>query len=496
MGGRKRRLWSLLVAVGLLIALLPVSAALADGSGSPAECTALAGSTGGNVATAPEGFVIDAICIKSGEGTFGGTTHSGLITADGTYDGFVVSGIGTDQVTVDDSGAAHDVSHIDYRVVEEPPIEPEGLLAVVKTADGTFDRDHDWSIEKSADQTLLQLPADGSGDATITWTIDVTYDGATDSNHAVTGSIEITNGESLFDARIDSVDDSLGTVDCGVTFPHTLAPDAILNCDYSLDADGTETENTVTVDGEYVEIGGDGSNDEAFSESDTATIAFEIGTETNATVNVDDLSSEFGAQDFGSLNAADLVVDEVTSFTYSEDFTYEGVGNCEELTIDNTATVSSEDGLSETADETVVVETECLIFQGETATGDGLPWSNVNSKVKTWFEFSPFEETDGDIVTGRNLTDIGDFEYTDLVGPTSELCFALDDPWVFADASGNVKIEPLDEEPEKYLQPGQFSHHFTLSGDSGCVEVPDASYGYAIHLDVGQWVSLGFGDLA
>ena len=94
-----------------------------------------------DVATAPEGFIIDAICIKSGTDAFDefasdeGPKHSILITANGTYDGYVVTGIGTSEVTVDDSGVAHDVSHIDYRLVEDDQLE----LQVVKAWEGDVD---------------------------------------------------------------------------------------------------------------------------------------------------------------------------------------------------------------------------------------------------------------------------------------------------------------------------------------------------------------------
>jgi hypothetical protein len=77
------------------------------------------------------------------------------------------------------------------------------------------------------------------------------------------------------------------------------------------------------------------------------------------------------------------------------------------------------------------------------------------------------------------------------VGSTAELCFDLDDPWVFAGVDGNVKIQPLSSQPTSYLAPGSFTYHFELNGSEGCVTVPDATYGYAIHLDVGQWVSVG-----
>ena len=74
---------------------------------------------------------------------------------------------------------------------------PQGLLTVDKTAEATFDRDHDWSILKSVDPAVVNLSIDGSGDATVTWDIDVTYEGFIDSGHEVTGTITITNDEPI-----------------------------------------------------------------------------------------------------------------------------------------------------------------------------------------------------------------------------------------------------------------------------------------------------------
>lgn len=103
----------------VILLLLVVGVAVpvfADGNGSPQECTNLPRSVDGSVASVPEGYVITAICIKSGSGTFGGVTHSNLITVDGVYSGYTVSGIGTSTVTVD-QGNQKDVSHIDFRKI-------------------------------------------------------------------------------------------------------------------------------------------------------------------------------------------------------------------------------------------------------------------------------------------------------------------------------------------------------------------------------------------
>jgi hypothetical protein len=85
--------------------------------------------------TAPAGFVISKIAIKSGNGAFGvpepdnvdpgddntGDQHSGVIYADSTYgtgNGFTVVGIGTGTVTVTKNAGTKDISHVDYMLQE------------------------------------------------------------------------------------------------------------------------------------------------------------------------------------------------------------------------------------------------------------------------------------------------------------------------------------------------------------------------------------------
>jgi hypothetical protein len=385
-------------------------------------------------------------------------------------------------------------SHLIVCSVEEPEFVPEGDLVVTKTAELTYSLSHKWDIDKNADQTSVQLLEGES--ATVTWQIDVDYLGADVTDAVVSGDITLDNLGSNVAARITSIEDNLdtgevGVVDCPDDLPFDIPAGGSVTCTYEADlADPADGTNTVEVEGVFASDEASTMFDgEAIAESDDAAFTDNgPASETYASVNVDDVSDYIGIgnQSFGPVNAPDGA-----SFTYSETFTFEGVGECATLTIDNTATIR-ETGQSD--DETVVIETECFVFEGETATGDGLAWSDVGSgkkKVNTWFEYSPFAESDGDIITGAKKTDIGDFTYTD-VGSTAELCFDLDDPWVFAGVAGNVKIQPLSSQPTSYLAPGSFTYHFELDGSEGCVTVPDATYGYAIHLDVGQWVSVGF----
>jgi hypothetical protein len=496
----RRRWWSLLVAVGLLMALLPVSGALANHE-PPDDQVAHSDVVNQtpyweNIYLPTKRGITGASCTKINE--VGNTAF--VMPAEPVDRDWVLLAVKQSQTNFVyyDPIAGHSYpslgqqapgfSHLIVCSVEEPVFVPDPELAVTKTAEASYDLSHAWDIAKAADLTTVNLTTDGLGDSLVTWTVDVTYEGETISNGTVTGTITIDNTGNV-GARVDSVADVLdtgeiGVVDCGVTFPVVLdAFTGQLNCTYevgtgdSIDA----TLNTATASGEFaIDEAGTFDGSDTFIEEGTAAVTFVLDSETDATVNINDLSDLFGSVDLGTATAPNDA-----QFQYSKSFAYADFETCGAHTFNNTATIVE---TGQEADESVVVNVQCLIFQGESATGDGLPWSGVDRKVKNWFEFSPFAETEGDIVSGRNLTDIGDFTYTNIDGPSSELCFDLDDPWVFADASGNVKVQPLNSAPSKYLSPGQFAHHFTLSGD-GCVTVPDASYGYAIHLDVGQFVA-------
>ena len=77
--------------------------------------------------TAPEGQVVEAICIKSGNDAIEGEKHSGLITADTTVDGcYIVEGLGTDEVTVTrvDDSDCKDISHVDFGTGTAPTPTP------------------------------------------------------------------------------------------------------------------------------------------------------------------------------------------------------------------------------------------------------------------------------------------------------------------------------------------------------------------------------------
>ena len=377
---------------------------------------------------------------------------------------------------------------------------PQGALTVEKTAEGTFDRDHDWSILKSVDPAVVNLFIDGSGDATVTWDIDVTYEGFTDSNHEVTGTITITNGEPLFDARIDTVIDSLGEVDCDLPLPATLdAAGGALVCDYSLTGVTEDGTNEVDVTGELIDTE-DATNVYPIDETDSADFSFVMDEETDETAVVSDLSdlgnllgdAGYTLADL-TLDADDYTADDVISFTYSTDFAYEDFGQeeCGAHTYDNTATIM-DDGVEEDSSASVDVNVQCLIFDGESATGYGTDWKLTKRAPNTWFMFTTWTDiVDGgaDIIAGQ-FYDVGDV--TGSRNGTTTLTFELDGDWELADVVGNVKINPMScTTNQNYKQPGQFappSRSTPTIRDRSVCRVCRTTECYGIHLSVGQWV--------
>jgi hypothetical protein len=135
-------------------------------------------------------------------------------------------------------------------------------LGVSKTAETSYNRYWDWTVDKWADQTSLTLSA-GQQLLVNYWVeVDAEY---TDADYAVAGEITLVNNTPL-DAMINGVGDVLSgygavTVDCGVAFPYTLPAGATLICDYGPISlpDGTTRTNTATATLQNYDFASDGA---------------------------------------------------------------------------------------------------------------------------------------------------------------------------------------------------------------------------------------------
>jgi hypothetical protein len=288
---------------------------------------------------------------------------------------------------------------------EDAPIDPTGTVSVEKNVETSFDREHEWDIDKVVeteneheldDTPKIWLYTDGSGDETATWTIDVTYLGAKDINGSVTGEIFVGNGGPYAAVEVDSVEDVItqeiegvdvdtpAEVTCylddeeieDADWPVRLEVGEELYCTYEAEdlevVDGT---NTATAEGTflYSELDHTEFNqpepfvDDPFTESATEDVEFgdEPENELYETVNVKDISDLFGDVDLGTVTAPNDA-----TFDYDKDFAYADYGdaNCGSHQYDNTATIVETD---QSADATLKVNVQCLDWESAWAMGTG-----------------------------------------------------------------------------------------------------------------------------
>ncbi|MCC6420023.1 MAG: hypothetical protein IT429_17450, partial [Gemmataceae bacterium] len=137
------------ILAGVTLGIAGLSDSRASGNGSPAACDTGVQATGDGASqtyTAPNGETVTAVCIKSGANMFGGNQHSGLLSADGLYDGcYTVSGVGTASVSVtrgNESPTCQDISHVDIVLGQgngtTPTVPPQtsGAIDVHKVVSG------------------------------------------------------------------------------------------------------------------------------------------------------------------------------------------------------------------------------------------------------------------------------------------------------------------------------------------------------------------------
>ena len=244
------------------------------------------------------------------------------------------------------------VDEIDWNVTagfEEWRTNLLPVVHVAKDVTATYSGAVEWDIEKTVDPASWDLLAGESG--TSTYTIDVTQAGTTASDMSLTGTITITNpsaGAVIADnipatilSVTDLVDlgagDEAATVDCGVSFPHTLDGGDVLVCSYELVSPSSTTDGTNLAS---VVLESDEADDLVYTGSaDVNWVASPV----NATVNVSDTNGD----NFGPFSGTDSV-------HYDREFVCASVGEQggDEGTHDNTATIV-ETGDADSASVTV-----------------------------------------------------------------------------------------------------------------------------------------------
>ncbi len=153
--------------------------------------------------------------------------------------------------------------------VNYDPILP---LEVTKTANTSFARSWDWTINKTVSPTAVTLAAGEQFGVYYSVLVNAIK---TDSNWAVNGNISIHNPNAVA-AEITGITDILGTVVCPGDFTDLagiLAADTTLNCTYSGSLqDDSSTSNTVTVATSGDVPGGSGDTVVTFGTTPTSEI--------------------------------------------------------------------------------------------------------------------------------------------------------------------------------------------------------------------------------
>jgi uncharacterized repeat protein (TIGR01451 family) len=97
-------------------------------------------------------------------------------------------------------------------------------LTVTKTATGTFDRTYFWKIDKSVDDTRIEIPEGGT--ATFNYTVKVTTDGYTDSGWTLGGTITVSDSSSwstnLFQPAVEILKSGTANATPGQTITYTF----------------------------------------------------------------------------------------------------------------------------------------------------------------------------------------------------------------------------------------------------------------------------------
>jgi hypothetical protein len=247
------------------------------------------------------------------------------------------------------TGEYFDLSHMDFCYDVEAQVS--------KTADTSFTRTYKWKIDKSADPDTLNLATGGTGSSHYTIVVD--KNGYQDSAWAVSGKITATNPLNNQSITINSINDVLSpsntaasVTDCtsggnDITLPHTLAPDASLECSYSASlSSGTNGTNTATAVSGTNGIG-NGVGKANFTFGDPTT-------EVNKSVEVDD-SYSGGPQD-QSVSLSDAPK------TFEYDRTIGPYNTCGDQTVENTATLFGDNNANLGSDSaSVTAHVQCKL---------------------------------------------------------------------------------------------------------------------------------------
>ncbi len=272
-------------------------------------------------------YDVDGFSLSDGQSNFSGPLMPGTYSvSESVPTGWQLSSAtcddGSNPASIDLSPGEHiTCTFTNYRLGQD--------LTVTKTVTATKDRLYKWLIDKSVDDTLIEI-AEG-GKATFNYSVKVTPNGYEDSGFNLSGVITISNPNDWEDVVLTSVTDTLdkgGACSITESAPYTVPKSGSLALHYTCTTDGSTTKNTVDISWDKAAY-----HTPNGSASDAKDVAFSVAKETNKIITViDDKTDPVHPVTLGTWNWADGE----HTFTYSLDQT--GVaGTCTDYT--NTAII-------------------------------------------------------------------------------------------------------------------------------------------------------------
>ena len=345
-------------------------------------------------------------------------------------------------------------------------------LEVSKTAEGEYDREVTWELEKSVDPAFHSGGLGSTFEST--WSVVATKTDSGPMNFRVTGEITIDNPAAIDQDFfvVDFLDD--GT-EADVSCPtYTVPAGGSVVCTYVAEpADDSATLNTATVsaDGNADQIATDGIDwTENLTGFDTARLVDE-------------------RFDYDEWISATTQLIEPEPFECSADFADYGEDGFYSFTETNVAELYVGDAVL-MASATVTIECR-LQFQGETAwaaNGDAPGSLRYNLRGGNWATYVQYfgVEKTTTLFAGQT-TAVGTVVFSDPVDDMVTITVYVElEGWIVDPNDMTLAVQDYANAPSGNPSPGLFDHKATCDATSCTIEVPENNF-YGVHVNVGYW---------
>jgi hypothetical protein len=365
------------------------------------------------------------------------------------------------------------ISHVSF-CWNEPPQNPPKALTATKTAEATYDRKIDWTLNKTVNPAYHSGTAGQSFDST--WSVDATKS-VVEENFKVTGKITINNpnDQAVGFSVTDKLDDqTMADVDCDPNTENNQASGTVpangsVECSY--------TALPTTKDAKFNNAQVSSTTQGIPGATAQAPVTWQ-----EKVIGDDEVTLADPRFSYSQLISGNTTKTFPETFKCPTDRASYDANRSYTKTFTNTATLKG-DNTDKTASATVTLK--CTYpWVDETATGIGMTYKGTSN----WFMVTKFTTTPVNLIAGQKY-DAGDITFTRIGTPpnsTMTINITLQNGFRFANVANNLKIKNFSTERPQYVSPGQFPYKFNCSqalNTCTATGLPDAPY-YGIHVDV------------